>query len=70
MNGSREFLRRSSFPSQKSWLYSSCGLESCPMTQSSSSSAISSTEAVVSTMATFLVGGRAEERVGRGGRFV
>ena len=40
------------------------------MTQSSSSSAISSMEAVVSTTATFLVGGRAGERAGRGGRFM
>ena len=40
------------------------------MTQSSSSSTISSTEVVVSTTATFLVGGRAGERVGRGGRFM
>ena len=70
MNGSREFLRRSSFPFQKSWLYFSCGLESRPMTRSSSSSAIFSTEAAVSTTATFLVGGRAEEQAGRGGRFV
>ena len=41
-----------------------------PMIQSSSSSAISSTEAVVSTTATFLVGGWAGEWVGRGGRFM
>ena len=40
------------------------------MTQSLSSSAISSTEAVVSTMATFLVGGQAEEQAGRGGGFM
>ena len=40
------------------------------MTRSSSSSAISSTEAAVSTMATFLVEGQAGERTGRGGRFV
>ena len=40
------------------------------MTQSSSSSASSSTEAIVSTTATFLVGGRAEEQVGREGRFM
>ena len=39
------------------------------MTQFSSSSAISSMEAVVSTTATFLVGGQAEERTGRGGGF-
>ena len=70
MNDGREFLRRSSFPFQKSWLYFSCGVESHPMTRSSSSSAISSTEAVVSTTATFLVGGRAEEQVGRGRRFM
>ena len=70
MNGSREFLHRSGFPFQKSWLYFYCGVESHPMTRSSSSLAISSTEAVVSTMATFLVGGRAEEQAGRGGRFV
>ena len=57
MNGSREFLRRSGFPFQKSWLYFSCGLESRPMACSSSSSAISSTEAVVSTMATLWGGG-------------
>ena len=69
MNNGREFLRRSGFPIQKSWLHVSCGVESCPMTRSSSSSAISSTEAVVSTTATFLVGGRAGERAGRGGRF-
>ena len=70
MNGGREFLCQSGFPFQKSWLYFSSGVESHPMTRSSSSSAISSTEAVVSTTATFLVGGRAEERAGRGGRFV
>ena len=70
MNNSREFLRRSGFPFQKSWLYVSCGVESRLMTRSSSSSAISSTEAVVSTMATFLVRGRAGERAGSGGRFV
>ena len=70
MNSSREFLHRRGFPVQKSWLYFSCGLESHPMTCSSSSSAISSMEATVSTTATFLVGGRAEEWVGRGGRFV
>ena len=69
MNGSREFLHQSGFPFQKSWLYFSCGVESCPMTRSSSSSAISSTEAVVSTTATFLVRGRAEEWAGRGGGF-
>ena len=40
------------------------------MTRSSSSLVISLTVAVVSTMATFLVGGQAGERVGRGGRFV
>ena len=40
------------------------------MTRSSSSLAISSMEAAVPTMATFLVGGQAGERVGRGGRFV
>ena len=40
------------------------------MTRSSSSSVISSTEAAVSTMATFLVKGRAEEQAGRGGRFM
>ena len=40
------------------------------MTQSSSSLAISSTEVVVLTTATFLVGGQAGEQVGRGGRFV
>ena len=40
------------------------------MTLSSSSSAISSTEAVVSMTTTFFVGGRAGERAGRGGRFV
>ena len=40
------------------------------MTQSSSSSAISSIEAVVSTTATFLVEGRAGEQAGRGGRFM
>ena len=57
MNCGREFLRRSSFPFQKSWLYISCGVESRPMTQSLSSSATSLTEAVVSTTATFLVGG-------------
>ena len=39
------------------------------MTRSLSSSAISSIEVVVSTMATFLVGGWAGERAGRGGRF-
>ena len=70
MNNGREFLRRSSFPFQKSWLYVSCEVESRPMTRSSSSSAISSTEALVSTTATFLVGGQAGERAGRGGRFV
>ena len=37
------------------------------MTRSSSSSAISSTEAVVLITTTFLVEGQAEERVGRGG---
>ena len=57
MNYGREFLRRSGFPFQKSWLYVSCGAESHLMTRSSSSSATSSTEAVVSTTATFLVGG-------------
>ena len=61
MNGNGEFLHRSSSPVQKSWLYFSSGEESCPMTRSSSSSASSSMEAVVSTMATFLVGGWAEE---------
>ena len=40
------------------------------MTQSSSSLAISLIEAVVSTTATFLVGGQAGEHAGRGGRFV
>ena len=35
MNGSREFLCRSSFPFQKSWLYLSVGVESRPMTRSS-----------------------------------
>ena len=70
VNDGREFLCRSGFPFQKSWLYFSCGEESCSMTRSSSSLAISLTEAVVSTMATFLVGGRVEERAGRGGRFV
>ena len=40
------------------------------MTHSSSSLAISSTEAVVSTTATFLVGGQVEERVGSGGGLV
>ena len=69
MNGSGEFLCQSGSPFQKSWLYFSCREESRPMTQSSSSSAISSTEAVVSTMATFLVRGRAEEWAGRGGGF-
>ena len=39
------------------------------MTRSSSSLAISSVEAVVETTATFLVRGRAGERVGRGGEF-
>ena len=70
MNNGREFLRRSGLPFQKSRLYFSCGVESCPMTRSSSSSSISSTEEVVSTTATFLVGGRAGEWAGRGGRFV
>ena len=70
MNGSREFLRRSSFPFQKSWLYFSCGVESRPMTRSLSSSAISLTEAVVSITATFLGGGRAGEWAGRGGMFM
>ena len=70
MNNGREFLRRSSFPFQKSRLYVSCGVESRPMTRSLSSSAISSIEAAVSTTATFFVGGRAGERAGRGGRFV
>ena len=69
MYGYGEFLRRSGSPFQKSRLYSSLGVESCPMTRSSSSSAISSTEAVVSTTATFLVGGWAEEHVGSGGGF-
>ena len=32
MNYGREFLHRSGFPFQKSWLYVSCGVESCPMT--------------------------------------
>ena len=40
------------------------------MTRSSSSLAISSTEVVVLTTATFLVGGQAGEQVGRGGRFM
>ena len=40
------------------------------MTRSSSSSAISSTEAVASTTAIFLVGGRTGEQAGRGGGFV
>ena len=40
------------------------------MTWSSSSSAISLIAVVVSTTATFLVGGRAGEWAGRGGRFV
>ena len=44
-----------------------CATESCPMTHSSSSSASSLMEVVVSTMATFLVGGWAEEQVGRRG---
>ena len=57
MNNGREFLHRSSLPFQKSRLYVSCGVESRPMTRSSSSSAISSTKAVVSTTATFFVGG-------------
>ena len=70
MNNGREFLHRSGFPIQKSWLYFSCGLESHPMTCSLSSLAISSTEAVVSMTATFFVGGRAGEWTGRGGRFV
>ena len=70
MNSNGEFLCRSSSPIQKSWLYFSLGVESCPMTRSSSSLAISLTEAVVSTTATFLVGGWTEERAGRGGGFV
>ena len=40
------------------------------MTRSSSSSAISSTEAVVSMTAAFLVGGQVGDRTGRGGAFV
>ena len=40
------------------------------MTHSSSSSASSSMEVVVSTMATFLVRGQAEEQGGRGGGFM
>ena len=70
MNGSGEFLCRNSSPFQKSWLYFSCGVESRPMIQFLSSSAISSIAAVVSTTATFFVGGQAGERAGRGGRFV
>ena len=68
MNSNGEFLHRNGSPIQKSWLYFSW-VESCPMTQSSSSSAISSIEAVVLTTATFLVGGQAGEWAGRGGRF-
>ena len=69
MNSSGESLCQNSSPFQKSRLYFSW-VESCPMTRSLSSSAISSIAVVVSTTATFLVGGQAGERVGRGGRFV
>ena len=70
MNGNGEFLCQSGSPFQKSWLYCSCGVESRPITRSSSSLAISSTEVVVSTTATFLVWGWAGEQAGRGGRFM
>ena len=69
MNGNGEFLCQSSSPIQKSWLYFSFGVESHPMTRSSSSLANSLMETVVSTTATFLVGGQVEEWLGSRGGF-